>query len=749
MIKKLFTCFLCLFCVTALLTTNVWNVNAEGGVGGDSCTIEFASDNGDGLDITCPKEELQSAIKNNAFFSISFYKESGEYVGSANVTFTVSEEDGNLKLHASSGWTAYSGIFVETGNYKLKLTADWTEGHPGSADWKVLHLELDLVNKDGNETMAIKGFNKPYPDSLEIKTDENSNLIISCASENQDCQDYLQALYDTQNNVKDVSINGQPVFNNGKTNSNIFGAGGPPLMIPVQSPVPDSSDESYHMFEFNGDGNLEVTIDKIAKYTPTQNGFEYINPRLHVIGYGDFSLSGSLTFKMEKKTVSGPLMVTWDNNTNNFLIKSGDEDYLKSLKDIMVKQLNSENSCGTNLDIDVKKGNDGLFYLNFNNNRFGILGNLDSGEIEVSVTLLSSEYYDYTFTGIKFNNPYQKVEQLNVSPVGSGIRIKSSNKALIDAISNKDSSFVLNISDKTGMPNDNYRITLDSFDVSRINDYEVVILASQSQLEALTNTGVTPTEDKINLESEEGYCTQLYHPLFTVTSSSNFKYKFSPIVFGSMIEKLGGQTLNTADLSKLDDMVKNLSNITVKEDTKNSSDNVAGVSGIVSGAIAENYSAGNGDSDLNLVNANISVKTEIADITDSDADKIASEVDGDALGVSFDVSITKTYDILSNDEPKEYEVSELAHDAVITFDVPEDIELDDDEELVVVREHINDDQTVSYDTLEVTLNDDGTASISSNKFSKFVLVKKTKTVETKPSESKPAGGYIIPNTSVK
>lgn len=46
------------------------------------------------------------------------------------------------------------------------------------------------------------------------------------------------------------------------------------------------------------------------------------------------------------------------------------------------------------------------------------------------------------------------------------------------------------------------------------------------------------------------------------------------------------------------------------------------------------------------------------------------------------------------------------------------------------------------------------SNISSDKFSRFVLVKKTKAAETKPSESKPdqskpAGGYIIPNTSVK
>ena len=146
--------------------------------------------------------------------------------------------------------------------------------------------------------------------------------------------------------------------------------------------------------------------------------------------------------------------------------------------------------------------------------------------------------------------------------------------------------------------------------------------------------------------------------------------------------------------------------------------------GNVAGTITENYEQGNMDSDLNLLpdsddsKETITVKTDISNLDTEEANELANKVGGEAT-TAIDVSISKEY---TKDSSKNTEVTELPYDSVLTFELPETSE---NESYVVVREHEESDGTTSYTLLDVTENEDGTGSVASSKFSKFVLVKQT------------------------
>ena len=300
---------------------------------------------------------------------------------------------------------------------------------------------------------------------------------------------------------------------------------------------------------------------------------------------------------------------------------------------------------------------------------------------------------------------------------------------------------MLNISSNTGRPTDNYRITLDKFEVSKINDNEIIILASQEELEALENSGAGPhTEDKIVLDKDEGYVFQIYHPFFAANSSDT-RYNLKSILLGSKISQFNNQVLDVNDLKTLEDMILSQDYINVENKLTNSGSAVTNVNGILAGTLVQNYEEGNGDSYLNQTDIRVTVDTTIKDISEDNAAKIAEKVDGEAVGTAFDVNVSKTYNDHSNDGSVTENVSELAYEAIIEFEITEDIELADDEELVVVREHTNDDGSKAYDTLDVTVNEDGEASVASDKFSKFVLAKVKKRVNT------PSGNPVTNNST--
>lgn len=742
-IKKIFTCFLSVLCLLTLVSMNTQQVKAED----EFCTIEFDSDS-DGFTIACANEylfgedpdskdpenpDMINVIDANTRYSIIF---SNDEI-SADIVPTLSEDNGKTIIKVPNDWTLYSGKYIPADTYNMYIQFIYkTYGRKS----------IKLKNND-NYDIYYKGFNKPCPDSLSISLNENNDLVVACDL-SQGCKDYLQTIYDTQNNIKDVPTQGSPVFNNGIYNSNISdsieGAGGPPLMIPNQCPVPSASSEQYHMFEFTEDGYLIVSNEKIAKYTPTKDNANYNNIKLHVIGYNDYYLSGSLAFKFNKKVVDNSLnlSITFDLATNNFIVKSSSKEYLNSLTGYTFIQKDSDKQVIFNVGASVSLGEDGLYYLVYRDNGFGQLGRLDNGNITVDITLSSSDYYDYTFYNVAFNNPYQIVETLRIDPVASGFRIYASNPSFIDMIANKDENFMLNISKETGRPLNNYRITLDKFDVSKVNDNEAIIIASKEELETLENSGTSPTENKINLN--DGYYFQIYHPLFAINNVNGANYALKAIELGSMINNPDNLVLDITDLKTLDDLVKGLTNISVFENLYNSSGSVIGVSGVTSGTLANNYEEGNGDSDLNQVDVNITVYTNIEDIPEEEADKIAEKVDGETVGAAFDVSISRSCvdrNNNSNDGLNPENVNELAYDAIIEFEVADDIELADDEELVVVREHTNNDQSVSYDVLEVSVNEDGVGSVASDKFSTFVLVKRKKVVDA------PANNPIINNST--
>ena len=705
-IKKVFACLLSVLFILSLVSINTQNVKAAV----DHCTIEFTQGSSDGFTITCPQKEF--TVNTSTWFQLGFHNDNGFYY--ANFSPTISYSDGNIVLFAADGWSQYSGSYVPEGNYTLKL-----------------HVNGDSNGIELKNNVDYSGFNKQYPSSVSIRMNDKNDLVVSCDTNDVACSAYLNQLYHTQNSE---------THNDGKTNSNIYGdkiAGNPPLMVPVQSPVPDKNSEQYHLFKFVGD-NLVVTNQKLAKYTTAATA-TYTNVKLHVVGYRDYYLSDNLAIEIKKLDVDESLAVdiTWDSNQNNFVIRSSSQEYLSSLSGCTIKQLSSEKSVGFNVTPTVLHDDKG-YYVVLNSN--SQLGELDSGEIDVNIKLKSNSYNDYAID-TKFTNPYQKVESLKITPVASGFRIFSSSTAFIDMINSKDERFMLNISSNTGRPTDNYRITLDKFEVSKINDNEIIILASQEELEALENSGAGPhTEDKIVLDKDEGYVFQIYHPFFAANSSDT-RYNLKSILLGSKISQFNNQVLDVNDLKTLEDMILSQDYINVENKLTNSGSAVTNVNGILAGTLVQNYEEGNGDSYLNQTDIRVTVDTTIKDISEDNAAKIAEKVDGEAVGTAFDVNVSKTYNDHSNDGSVTENVSELAYEAIIEFEITEDIELADDEELVVVREHTNDDGSKAYDTLDVTVNEDGEASVASDKFSKFVLAKVKKRVNT------PSGNPVTNNST--
>lgn len=715
-IKKVFACLLSVLFILSLVSINTQNVKAAV----EHCTIEFTQGSSDGFTIKCPEGEL--TVDTSTWFQLGFSTDNSDYY--VNFIPTISYSDGNIVLFAADGWSQYSGSYVPADSYKLRL-----------------HVNGDPYGKELNNGAVINypGFNQQYPRSVSISLNQNNDLVVSCdrAVDGKDaCSAYLKKLYDTQN---------YGTYNNGRTNSNIFGnkiAGNPPLMVPVQSPVPDINSEQYYLFEFVGD-NLVVTNRKLGLYT-TADTATYTNVKLHVVGYNDYYLSGDLKIEILKLKLdvdeSLAVGVTWDSDQNNFVIRSSSQEYLSSLRDCTIKQLSSEKSFTFSVNPTVNQDEKGYYVIL---NSYVQLSRLDSGEIDVNIKLKSNSYNDYAID-TKFTNPYQMVESLKITPVASGFRIKSSNTAFIDMINSKDERFMLNISSNIGRPTDNYRITLDKFEVSKINDNEIIILASQEELEALENSGAEPTEEKIVLDKEDGYVFQIYHPFFDA-NSSNIRYNLKSILLGSKISQLNNQSsnnsqpINANDLKYLEDLLIQLQNIKVVNNLNNSGSAVTNVNGILAGTICNNYEEGNGDSYLNQTDIRVTVDTTIKDISEDNAAKIAEEVDGEAVGTAFDVNVSKVYKDGSS-EAKE-NVSELAYEAIIEFKITEDIELADDEELVVVREHTNDDGSKAYDTLDVTVDENGVASVASDKFSKFVLAKVKKRVNT------PSGNPVTNNST--
>ena len=705
-IKKVFACLLSVLFILSLVSINTQNVKAAV----DHCTIEFTQGSSDGFTITCPQKEF--TVNTSTWFQLGFHNDNGFYY--ANFSPTISYSDGNIVLFAADGWSQYSGSYVPEGNYTLKL-----------------HVNGDSNGIELKNNVDYSGFNKQYPSSVSIRMNDKNDLVVSCDTNDVACSAYLNQLYHTQNSE---------THNDGKTNSNIYGdkiAGNPPLMVPVQSPVPDKNSEQYHLFKFVGD-NLVVTNQKLAKYTTAATA-TYTNVKLHVVGYRDYYLSDNLAIEIKKLDVDESLAVdiTWDSNQNNFVIRSSSQEYLSSLSGCTIKQLSSEKSVGFNVTPTVLHDDKG-YYVVLNSN--SQLGELDSGEIDVNIKLKSNSYNDYAID-TKFTNPYQKVESLKITPVASGFRIFSSSTAFIDMINSKDERFMLNISSNTGRPTDNYRITLDKFEVSKINDNEIIILASQEELEALENSGAGPhTEDKIVLDKDEGYVFQIYHPFFAANSSDT-RYNLKSILLGSKISQFNNQVLDVNDLKTLEDMILSQDYINVENKLTNSGSAVTNVNGILAGTLVQNYEEGNGDSYLNQTDIRVTVDTTIKDISEDNAAKIAEKVDGEAVGTAFDVNVSKTYNDHSNDGSVTENVSELAYEAIIEFEITEDIELADDEELVVVREHTNDDGSKAYDTLDVTVDENGVASVASDKFSKFVLAKVKKRVNT------PSGNPVTNNST--
>ena len=714
-IKKVFACLLSVLFILSLVSINTQNVKAAV----DHCTIEFAGKS-DEFTIKCPESSF--AVNDSTWFELGFSNNASDFF----VRFfpTMSSEDGNIVLFVRDGWSQYQG-YIPEGTYKLKLKV--SDG--------ITSQEIKLNNDDD---ITISGFNQPYPRSVSISLNQNNDLVVSCdRAEDGEyaCSAYLNKLYDTQN---------YGTHNNGRTNSNIFGnksAGNPPLMVPVQSPVPDKNSEQYYLFEFDDNNNLVVTNRKLGLYT-TADTATYNNVILHVVGYNDYRQE-ELAIVIKKLDVDESLAmdITWDSNQNNFVIRSSSQEYLNSLRDCTIKQLSSENSVGF-IVIPTVLHDDKGYYVVLNS--YGQLGRLDSGEIDVNIKLTSNSYNDYAID-TKFTNPYQTIGPVDIKPVASGFRIKSSNTAFIDMINSKDERFMLNISSNTGRPTDNYRITLDKFEVSKINDNEIIILASQEELEALENSGAQPTEEKIVLDKEDGYVFQIYHPFFAA-NSSDIRYNLKSILLGSKISQLNNQSsnnsqpINANDLKYLEDLLIQLQNIKVVNNLNNSGSAVTNVNGILAGTLVQNYEEGNGDSYLNQTDIRVTVDTTIKDISEDNAAKIAEKVDGEAVGTAFNVNVSKEiYDDGSRNGAEN--VSELAYEAIIEFKITEDIELADDEELVVVREHTNDDRSVVYDTLDVTVDEDGVASVASDKFSKFVLAKVKKRVNT------PSGNPVTNNST--
>ena len=703
-LKKVMQCVVSIFCVFGMISTTGKSIKAEGEASNTYAgTIQINDDNS--FIITFEDEQSLDSIIQNSMLYLDF---SNNNIGT--VSFVLKggiKNDGNKTLSFDNRILSCGGGYVPKGSYSVSLRQE-------NNTWK-----LKGTGEDGKVTL-INDINKEVPEGLSYSMPTKDDFKLTC-NESDACTAYLNTLYDT-------SVNSQDFRNSRYWTSGIFGnTNGQPLNVPNNPSGPQ-------LFEkvVENDKTIALKVPYKSFISNNNTGFNWNNEyqlEVHVLGYRDFNFNGmfKLEYPFKDKLPEGLTFdVEWDEENKTIKYITNDENLFKDTDQFILEGENSKHQpystsipLAGNNNYTITKSN-GLSYLTIDDkDKFNSLGGYT-----FTVKLLHNEYgtiqakNTITVTGIEEVKYYPN--DLVVKIVGDGIVVKTKDTEFIeDAI--KGNLRIMFSDALLGTRAEMYFTDNSKYKFKKVSDAQIKLDVKANDLMNLQNEGKDTTK-KFNIN--DSYYLQLLLDHYVISpggDTTHFKLSFEPIILADAI----GKTNSTDELKKLDGYATGLQNVTVKdEETKDEETNDAGVSivGNVAGAITENYERGNENSDLNLLpesesdKETITVKTDIKSLDSEEADELASKAGGRST-ISIDVSISKEY---TKDSSKNTNVTELPYDSNLTFKLSE---TNENETYVVVREHKESDGKTSYTLLDVTENKDGTGSVSSNKFSKFALVK--------------------------
>ena len=655
--------------------------------------------------ITFEDTETLDSISQNSMLYLEFLS------GANNAAFMLKggiKNDGDKTLTFDSRVLSCGGSYISKGSYDVNLRQE-------NNTWNL------KGNGEGGKVTLNHDINKKAPSGLSYSLTKEDGFKLTC-SESEACSAYLDTFYDT-------NVDSKGFLNTGYWTSGISGNGfanghyGQSLDIPYRANMPQ-------LFEkiTKNDKTIALTIP-FNSFTKNSNtgfnwGYDY-SLKIHVLGFEDFYFNNNLKldYDFPDKLPDGwTFDVKWDDENKKIIYISNHRELFENTEQFTLEGVNKQNeTMQENISLDafyqytITESN-GLYYLTIDNH-----GD-DSG-------------YGYNVTVKLFNNKYGTIQAANTINLSNFEGEKSYPDDLVVkiiadgiVIQSKDTKFIENaIKDNVSIRFcdvligenifENYTIDNTKYRFKKISNTQIKLDITAEELMKLENDGKDITKKfDINSSYYQGVILKNYY-ISDNEFKTYFKVSFEPIILADAI----GKTNSTDELKKLDGYATGLQNVTVKDEETNNT----GVSivGNVAGAITENYERGNENSDLNLLPESdsdkeiITVKTDIKSLDAEKADELASKAGGRST-ISIDVSISKEY---AKDSNKNTEVTELPYDSNLTFNLSE---TNENETYVVVREHKESDGKTSYTLLDVTENEDGkTGSISSNKFSKFALVK--------------------------
>ena len=665
-------------------------------------TIQINDDNS--FVITFEDEQSLDSIVQNSMLHLDFSN------NDRTVSFVLkggTKNDGNKTLTFDNRVLSCGGVYAPKGLYSVSLRQD-------NNTWK-----LKGTDKDGKVTL-INDINKEVPEGISYSLTQKDGFKLTCI-ESEACTAYLDTLYDT--NVNPQEVRNTRYWSSGIFGNRIIGYG-------QQLNVPNDPSKSQ-LFEkvVENDKTIALKVPYKSFISNSKTGFNWgieYNLGLHVLGYTDFYFDDNLkmNYPFPDELPDGwTFDVEWDEENKTIKCITNHKELFEDADQFIFEGENSNHKPGsTNIALsendkkNIKESN-GLYYLttddkyafnNYGGYTFTVkLFNYIYGTIQAKNTI--------TITGIKEIKYYP--DDFVVKIIGDGIVVKTKNTEFIEDAIEGNPSVMFRDTLFGNTSTEMYFTDNTKNKFKKVSDTQIKLDIKADELINLDNEG-TGSIRKFNINDSYYLRLLLDHYVTNVGGdTTHFKLSFEPIILANTI----GKTNTVEDLKELDGYATSLQNVKVVDKENNNTD--VSIDGNVAGAITENYERGNENSDLNLLpesdsdKETITVKTDIESLEAGEADELASKAGGRST-ISIDVSISKEY---AKDSNKNTEVTELPYDSNLTFNLTE---TNENETYVVVREHKESDGKTSYTLLDVTENEDGkTGSISSNKFSKFALVK--------------------------
>lgn len=664
-------------------------------------TIQINDDNS--FIITFEDEQSLDSIVQNSMLYLDFSN------NDRTVSFVLkggTKNDGNKTLTFDNRVLSCGGVYALKGLYSVSLRQE-------NNTWK-----LKGTGEDGKVTLN-HDINKEVPTGISYSLTQKDGFKLTC-TESEACTAYLDTLYDT-------NVNPQEVWNTRYWSSGIFGnkiiGYGQQLNVPKDPSGPQ-------LFEkvIENDKTIALKVPYKSFISNSKTGFNWgieYNLGLHVLGYTDFYFDDNLkmNYPFPDELPDGwTFDVEWDEENKTIKCITNHKELFEDTEQFLLEGENSKHEQGSTIialsENDKKniKEFNGLYYLT-TDDKYAF-----------------NTYGGYTFTVKLFNYLYGTIQAKNtitvtgieeikyfpndfiVKIIGDGIVVKTKNTEFIEDVIEGNPRVMFSDTLFGNTRAEMYFTDNSKYKFKKVSDSQIKLDVKAKDLMNLQNEGKDTTK-KFNINDSYYLRLLLDHYVTNVGGdTTHFKLSFEPIILADAI----GKKNTVEDLKELDDIATSLENVTVKDEESNNTG--VSIAGNVAGAITENYERGNENSDLNLLPESendkeiITVKTDVKSLDAKEADELASKAGGKS-SISIDVSISKEY---TKDSSKNTNVTELPYDSNLTFNLSE---TNENETYVVVREHKESDGKTSYTLLDVTENKDGTSSVSSNKFSKFALVK--------------------------